>query len=61
MLEAMVVAAERTHIRFDCLAAAFGVVMMERFIVVQIGIPGRDITMQPLAAARDDPQPGIEN
>ncbi|CAN5702013.1 hypothetical protein BH09ACT9_BH09ACT9_27400 [soil metagenome] len=51
----MVVAAERTHIRFDCLAAAFGVAMMERFIVVQIGIPGRDITMQPLAAARDDP------
>ena len=45
MLEAMMVAAERTHIRRDRFTAAFGVAMMERFIVVQIGIPGRDITM----------------
>ena len=32
------VAAERTHIRRDRFTAAFGVAMMERFIVVQIGI-----------------------
>lgn len=54
------IAAERTHIRLDCFAAALGGAMMERFIVVEVGIPGRDITMQPLAAARDDPQPLIE-
>ena len=54
------VAAERTQIRRNRLAALCGVRMVERNCVVEVAVPGRDIAVRPLAAARADPQPGVE-
>ena len=34
--------------------------MVERIVMVEVAIPGRDIAVRPLAAARADPQPGVE-
>ena len=60
VLEAVMVAAERTQIRRNRLAALCGVRMVERNCVVEVAVPGRDIAVRPLAAARADPQPGVE-
>ncbi len=61
MLQPVMVAAVRLHPRSSGLAALGRIVVVERGVVVEIGIPGGRVTVQPLAHAAEDANPGVEH